>query len=234
LKAGIRETLDKADLAKILKLHNVNGSESELRSSLENGLPYYVTYGPYGMHTAIKQKALPRKRQLERMAKMAKELKAEYDSFASSVWGHLHFVAIERDLRVKESTAKNKYEKVIEEAGEAPFLLSQLLELLPEAIDHELADKHPNMPGRPKERGLRHLVRSLAFYWERHQGRDFTVDHNAGAAISDSLVFVRDCVQAVDQVPETAIISAGRAVRDHLITYKKHDDDEIPFLSADW
>lgn len=229
LKAGIKETLEQAPLAELLKTHNVQASELEFRSKLEDALSNYVRNGAYAMHQAIKAKAMPRKRRLQKMAKLAEKLKAEYDYFYEDLDHFVQMCAASEGISVAHSDEKHPGMKATEESLNTPIILSQLLKILPDAIAYELGWKHPDIPGRPKEKGLQDLILSLGNFWEKHQGSEFTVDHHAGAAISDALAFVRDTILAVEDIPETAIVTAARTVRSKMIAHKNLDENEIPF-----
>jgi hypothetical protein len=208
----------------LARKHCLEDHLAALDTALRKATEHYYMGGPYGSHDI--PELADRAAHLTRLASMAGELSRELYRLS------------ERDSRSLLDTLKT--------AGAIPGTVASISGALEcttdkharffsahtlRGIERFLADlanatrprKRPDQPrkGRPSEYGLECFVVVLGHFWHWEAKRPFTLDYHKGAPVSPALAFIVDALTPLDDVPNSAVITAARKIRAEVATHKK-------------
>lgn len=182
----------------------------EFESAMIKATVGYVRNGPYRMQKEVMDIKAEDKKKLEAIQNCARDLLERIKEFEDVVIGQLGSEGARVGIPLTEGASTDYRDRIIEGGHIYTEQLMSLLEALPTAIGAELSYQHHIPKGRPEEYGLKKFVFLMISYWEHHEGKSFTIDYHKGAPLTEGLRFLCGCIALIDDVPDSAVITAAR------------------------
>lgn len=171
------------------------------------------------IHSAVSVRSL-RKRQLSEIIKRSDQLLVSMSEIIADEVYPLHEMSVKRNL-VGPPASSEKGQSKLREWGWHEKQWRTYVEVGRDYAIEELGFLKVNKGGRPNNKDYYDFVRYLIQFWEDELNRRFTFDHINKTGLTQSYLFIRDCLEALTPVDETKLVSAIRRELQKYSTYKK-------------